>query len=254
MARIFFMHIAKTAGSSANKYFIAQYPKEKAITHAEEHVTELSREFLLEHQFISGHINVNHIMRFDTPKLFDYVTFVREPVAQLISHMKWMKRQSNDAKFSRLLNSHPQVKELSQKLNDLDFNHPSVLSDFFRDLNDEEVAYFDNCQLRYFIPGLQGHRINQQHCNNAMERMMQSFKFVGISEEFDKSIAALAQIYGFAPKEESIQENVSKMDDLFDMSNPKVAGVIKLATRFDRQLYYRALQRFEQQCNNLEIY
>jgi len=122
---------------------------------------------------------------------------------------------------------------LSEKLNDLNFSHPSVLSDFFRDLKDEEVAYFDNCQLRYFIPGLQGHRINQQHCNNAIERMMQSFRFVGISEEFDKSIAALASIYGFEAKEDSIQENVSKMDDLFD---------------------YRALQRFEQQCNNLEIY
>jgi len=74
------MHIAKTAGSSANSYFTSQYPKDKTVTHAEEFVTDLSREFLLNHHFVSGHINVNHIISFDRPKLFDYITFVREPI------------------------------------------------------------------------------------------------------------------------------------------------------------------------------
>lgn len=253
MARIFFMHIAKTAGSSANKYLLEQYPVRKSVTHAERFVTDLDRDFLLKYNLFSGHININIISRFDNPQLFEYVTFVREPVAQLTSHLKWMKRQSIDEKFAELLVAHPHVKKLSEKINDLDLSDPKVLSTFFHELEPEELAYFDNCQMRYFVPGMKGERVRQGHCNKAIEKMLQSFRFVGISEEFDKSLAALSMIYGFRSPKEEFQENVSQMDELYDINDPRIYNILRACTKFDRQLYYRALQRFEQYCINLKV-
>lgn len=253
MARIFFMHIAKTAGSSANTFFLSQYDEAKAVTHAEKFTEEFHREFLLDFQFISGHININRFALTDVPKLYDYITFVREPVAQLVSHLKWMKRQSIDDEFKNLIAAHPHIKELSEKIRDSDLNDPDVLKGFFQGLTAQEKPYFDNCQTRYFINGLADEFVRQPHVNNAITKMMASFRFVGISEEFEKSIAAISKIYGFDKPVAAIRENISVMDDLFDVNNPEINKILKDVTKFDRQLYYIAMQRFEQQYNNLDI-
>lgn len=253
MARIFFMHIAKTAGSSANSFFVSNYDADKAVTHAEKFTHEFNRDFLLQFQFISGHVNINRFSATDVPKLYDYVTFVREPIAQLVSHLKWMKRQSVDMKFKALIEANPQIRILSEKIRDTDMSSPENLQTFFQGLTAHEKPFFDNCQTRYFIHGLGDEWLRQPHVNNAIAKMMGSFRFVGISEEFDKSVAALSKIYGFEKPQVAIRENISVMDELFDVNDPEIHTILKDVTKFDRQLYYIALQRFEQQYNNLDI-
>lgn len=253
MARIFFMHIAKTAGSSANTYFLTQYDEVKAVTHAEKFTKEFNRDYLLQFQFISGHININRFDKTDVPKLYDYITFLREPVKQLSSHLKWMKRQSIDEKFKNLIDANPHIKALSEKICNTDLRSPDELRIFFEDLNVQEKPFFDNCQTRYFIQGLKDQSVQQIHVDNAIKKMMSSFRFIGISEEFDRSIFAISKIYGFDKPKASIKENISVMDDLFDINDPEIQEVLKDVTKFDRQLYYIAMQRFEKQCNNLKI-
>lgn len=253
MARIFFMHIAKTAGSSANNFFLSNYDVGKAVIHAEQFTNDFNRDYLLQFQFISGHVNINRFASTDVPKLYDYITFVREPVAQLVSHLKWMKRQSIDVKFKKLIEYNPQIKVLSEKIRNTDMSSPKELQGFFEGLTFHEKPFFDNCQTRYFIHGLGDECVRQPHVNNAIAKMMESFRFVGISEEFDKSIEAITKIYGFNKPQHTIRENVSVMDDLLDINDPDIQVILKDVTKFDRQLYYIALQRFEQQYNNLDI-
>lgn len=234
---IFFMHIAKTAGSSVNKFFIDHFGRDNATAHIE---WVKDPAMLDKHQFISGHITLAQFERdFDT-KHFYTATMVRDPVRQLVSHLNWVRHLSEPEKADFLNGHPPDVRDISAKLWRLDFSDPASLANFVANLEPSERSLFDNRQCRYFHAIPAARRYDEMAFKKAEENLSR-FDFVGLTENFEPAIRYLAGRAGIVKAwEKAPRANVNKFDYGFDIKNPQLVTAVEPLIRYDQALYRRA--------------
>ncbi|MCQ3828318.1 sulfotransferase family 2 domain-containing protein [Microbulbifer elongatus] len=237
---IFFMHIAKTAGSSVNEFFIDHFGRERSAMHIES-VTDVTT--LAQHQFISGHIGVERFERdFEWGKFYT-ATILREPVQQLVSHLNWVRHLSEPERAD-FLQGHPRiVREISERLQQVDFSCPEAMSRFVAELRPAERPLFDNCQCRYFFSIPAGQPYNEDAFDQAEANLMR-FDFVGLTENFEAAIRFLSAKAGIVKSwERSPKVNVNGYDYGFDRQNRDLVNAVSPLIRFDQALYHRASER-----------
>ncbi|MFI2812266.1 hypothetical protein [Microbulbifer sp. JSM ZJ756] len=234
---IFFMHIAKTAGSSVNEFFIDHFGHKSAAMHIEAEEDPVS---LGKHQFISGHISLERFERdFDRSRYYT-ATIVREPVRQLVSHLNWVRHLSEPER-AEFLSGHPKiVQEISARLQALEFSDSEAMTGFVESLRPAERPLFDNCQCRYFhsIPAAKAYdeAAFHQACLG-----LEQFDFVGLTEDFEPAMRFLSAKAGILkPWHEAPKVNVNKFDYGFDFANPELMAAIEPLVRFDKALYHKA--------------
>ena len=91
--RVLFVHIPKTAGSSFNSWLSGKFEQDRFAIHVESLPQWFSHvEHFRNFDFVSGHLTLTHFER--RLNIADYycVTFVREPYAQLASHLAWIRK------------------------------------------------------------------------------------------------------------------------------------------------------------------
>lgn len=93
--KIFFMHIAKTAGSYINHLFENSLGPDKVIVHGEVKIRNRENFCRLVEsgvEFFSGHIYYRLWLEFakDTPDQFKMITVLRDPIEHLASHILWL--------------------------------------------------------------------------------------------------------------------------------------------------------------------
>ena len=234
---VFFMHIAKTAGSSVNEFFIEHFGRERAAMHIES-VTDPAT--LTHHQFISGHIGLERFERDFDSKRFYTATMLREPIRQLVSHLNWVRHLSEPER-AEFLQGHPEiVRDISARLQQVDFSSPDAMSRFVSELRPAERPLFDNCQCRYFhsIPAATPY--NEDAFRQAV-RNLTRFDFVGLTENFEPAIRYLSAKAGIVKSwEESPRVNVNKFDYGFDATNPDLVTAVAPLVRYDQALYRHA--------------
>jgi hypothetical protein len=93
MKKIFFMRIAKTAGSAFNLFLKKNFVGE---AHCERYLIPNTNKFSkIEHlkslDYVSGHLRLPVFQENNfSNKEYFLLAFLREPVAQLISHLNWV--------------------------------------------------------------------------------------------------------------------------------------------------------------------
>ncbi|QKX15826.1 sulfotransferase family 2 domain-containing protein [Microbulbifer sp. YPW1] len=233
---LFFMHIAKTAGSSVNEFFIEHFGHERAAMHIES-VSDL--QSLAHHQFISGHIGLERFERdFERDKFYT-ATMLREPVRQLVSHLNWVRHLSEPERAD-FLQGHPDiVREISARLQKVDFSSPEAMSRFVSELRPAERPLFDNCQCRYFHSIPASKPFNDEAFLQALNNLKR-FDFVGITENFEPAIRYLGAKAGIVKNwEKPPRVNVNKFDYGFDVTNPELITAVAPLIRYDQELYQR---------------
>lgn len=236
---IFFMHIAKTAGSSVNEFFINHFGRARAAMHIEA-VSDPST--LAHHQFISGHISLQRFERdYDTARFYT-ATVLRDPVHQLASHLNWVRHLSEPERADFLKGHPPIVQEISARLREVDFADPSAMRDFAQALRPAERSLFDNCQCRYFHTIPPGRAYDEEAFARACESLAR-FDFVGLTENFEPAMRFLGAKAGIIkPWERAPRVNVNKFSYGFDVSNPELVAAIEPLIRYDQALYHRAAE------------
>jgi hypothetical protein len=240
--RIFFMHIAKTAGSSVNKIFSEIY-RNQAITHIEgkpDWNTAIDQ-----FSFISGHIRYPVFARMVKGVDFKYITFVRDPIEHLRSHLNWVRIQTIDPKHKKFVERNPAIWRLSKGLWKVNLSDAKSILFFLEEhySNTQCKVLFQNCQCRYFINIKENINVGKDEFRNALGNMNQ-FEFVGISEKFDQSMKLLFAKMGLRDLRINALENVESYDRQYDRESFR--EVLSDYIGYDCGLYELALTRFHE--------
>jgi hypothetical protein len=232
---LFFMHIAKTAGSSFNHFFLDHYGLDSAVMHIEG-VQNWST--LLKHSFISGHVGYQKFQDFFNPDAYLKVTFLRNPIQQIISHFNWV-RCISEPENKEFAKTHPQiVLDISKRLCEVDFSDPYSLQTYIESMKPVEISLFDNCQCRYFFQLEKPQSRYTETAYQSSKKNLDLFDYVGLTENFDFHCREICQLAGVI-KDWNITEkvNVNKYSYGFDFANDELVSLLEPLIKYDTLLY-----------------
>jgi len=173
---IFFMHIAKTAGTSVNDAFASILNTEDYRFHLEG-VNDWSPE-KLDHIktklfFISGHLNYLRINDIIGLKDHFKITIIREPINQLLSHINWIYSIAEDTNSNFYNNHQSHIKSLSLMIRKTDWTVLTQVIDLFENMSDEQYKLFNNCQTRYLITKQNSRTLELSDIHEALDNISQ---------------------------------------------------------------------------------
>ncbi|MCA0048028.1 sulfotransferase family protein [Mesorhizobium sp. B283B1A] len=232
--KIFFLHIPKTAGSAFNHIFKPLFGPDRYFEHMESQpelflsVQQDCRPF-----FLSGHVYFEAACPLIERSDVFTVTILREPVAQLISHLKWVKYVGSP-KYPDPNAIDAEILEFARELFQVPLNDTERIAGFLdRPLG---LMLFDNLQVRYlsdpFVP-----RIGPVQRTKA-ENNIKKFDLLFTLDDMEKALENLANKF---PGIGDINlYNSAKIEDEVDLGNVEIFEFYHRRTAFDRDLYSAA--------------
>lgn len=221
---VYIMHIPKTAGMSLQGLVRRRHKKggSLALIYDEQAIaTGFNDSEAL--QTVMGHFRFG-IHRFSSrqPR---YFTFMREPVEQVISH--YLYSLEKPEKFEYLPDGINNV---------VDFAH---------------CAYGYNLQTR-FISGMDDIAGREDEAlHQARQNLIQHFEFVGITEEFDKSLLILGKHLNWKILY-YLRENKGRLRDRKTAISQEEINELSTLLKLDIELYRDAQLLFRQHCDKYE--
>lgn len=230
--KIFFLHIPKTAGSAFNRTFRGVVPSHRYFEHMESR-RALFLEVIADGQpfFASGHFPFRVVRSLVTrPDVFS-ITILRDPLKQLISHMKWVKSYGDPSNPQRKATIAPAIAAVAEQLWSVSLNDVDALRDIVS--TDIGRRLFDNLQTRY-LSDPQVDFVDQLGADSAFESIS-DFDFVFTIEKYYDFLSHLKSIF---PEMSTFDLfNESPLDELVDFKDSEVEDFYRSYTRYDELLY-----------------
>jgi Sulfotransferase family len=254
--RVCFLHVPKTGGTSLHLWLVRRF-NERHVCPARDarELLQYSRNALRRYRLFSGHFAFGFRTERYVGKPLAYVTLVREPVAQFLSHYRHIRH----------IESHPlrvvrdKYRNLSEFLDSPDAAHH---------LGNFQVRYlalyerlFDPVTLRGLASRDQAVRdqtgweiirreteVSDSHLLAAARANLKKCAFVGVTERMDDCYQTLARAFGWDaghhPGRANVTPDAAKKEPVTDGDLEKIQAL----TRLDAQLYESARDMFEDQC------
>jgi hypothetical protein len=250
--KIFFMHIAKTAGSYVNDIFTRSLGPEKCFVHCEEKMQDVSvfREALADKLFVSGHIYYHDWLRLSRELNYEFVkiTMVRNPSKHLKSHLLYLSNWDLPKLKGGFKVQENNMNQIIRELSFVDFANPLSISKFMDTLSPVGIELFNNCQSRYFLST----KLRDPHMplNMNHERLLLSilpqFDLIGLNENSTFFLTEVERLSGIklTIHDELINKTVSGSD--IDLDNEVIRKVFKRNSEVDEVLYTAVLQQTTQ--------
>ncbi len=252
MRPILYVHIPKAGGSAVNDYFQQRLGKAACLLHAENQFRGKKPDpaSFSNFEFISGHLVYPNLKRHaDSGDRFR-MTVLREPLEQLVSHIAWIRFQT-EPEQSRAFRSLPDnVKRLAERLTRFSPGNAEALESFMASLESPDLAFFDNCQTRYLLPQVKG-SVAPGMLRRA-RRDLEGMDFVGLSEYMPDVFDYLSFRFGMKPAEGDMRVNESRKKYGLDSKDPAIRSVLRPWCGLDQQLYEFARMKFS--LNLLEMW
>ena len=235
-ARVFFMHIPKTAGTTLNVALLDRFHGHRTATHIESTSWGRDHEAARSYDFVSGHVRIAQLsQRID---LSDYlrITLLREPFAQLASHLAWVRSVADDheSDFYKAHGLH--IQSVARRLRTIDFSSPRELELFVESMTSAELELFDNCQTRYFLTERLEGRITTSELESATETLA-TIDLAGVVERYDDFLARLCRRLDWDPIRNAPRLNVSTERYGLDVHDVATRTILGSLVGFDRQMY-----------------
>jgi hypothetical protein len=241
--RLVFMHIPKAAGSTLNHWLASHYRKSRYEVHIESQGRWRSDpKQYRELDFVSGHVPVGRLGRhFDLEQ--DYlVTVVREPFAQLASHLAWIRRLSDAGEEHRFA-AHPAFAQgLSRKLLKIELSDAEALDSLVGQLEQSEIRLLDNCQVRYFCNLPPEERVTAEHLQKAIENF-RLFDRIGVADRLSDFMNDVARDMHWRIPKKVLRQNVSASYYGLNIGDPATRRALEPLVHFDLQLYAAVASR-----------
>lgn len=223
---IFFVHIPKTAGSSINHHMEKSFSL--GYAHAESFISdeEKLREYVANAQWMSGHINYSlakEKLEAATERRIRYYSCMREPKAQVMSHLNWLIEIQHRSK--RFFYDHPvRIQEISHEILSVGLN------------NKHNVMYLLmkyrglllNTQCKLILE--KNVDLNQQ----LMKQTISEYDYIGTDKSIDKLI------YRITDHKPNRVERVNASQYHFDTSlfdDEEISYFLKVHNALDMKLY-----------------
>ncbi len=175
--RVIFLHIPKAAGTTLERILVKQYSREQTFVLQASELLPTLKDFPAQQRsqirLLSGHMAYGAHECFAEPSV--YVSMIRHPVQRLISHYRFVLARPHHYLYGTVA---------SRKIDLEEYVHSGISTET------------DNGQVRL----LAGHArdIPYGHCSElllekAKQNILEHFAFVGISEEFDRSLVLMSR-------------------------------------------------------------
>jgi hypothetical protein len=244
------MHIAKTAGSSLNAWFASQFPDGRQAVHVESHADWPARAWRLSHlDFISGHVAMHTLDRHLDLARWYSVTVMRDPWAQLASHLAWIRRLSDPGEEARLARHTEVIQRLSARLAEVNFRSARSIQKWWQGENGEgpgqaALRLLDNCQVRYFTGIEPEQTVTEADAARAIEASARMDR-IGTLDTLDAFRDCVALDMGWTLPPELPRENVTREFYGLDTSRARIRRVLEPLVRHDLALYKHVKNRPE---------
>jgi hypothetical protein len=240
--KFFYMHIAKTGGTTFNNFIASNFKSSQIRTHLETNSVwdEATTQDIRNLRFISGHLRIKQLDKIIDLNNHIKITILREPFSHLISHLKWVTSISDDIS-SGFYKSHPDnIKKLSLKLRSIDLEDINILADFIENMDKPAIFLFNNCQTRYLINNHAKIILSNEDIEEAYSTL-NMFDHIGFLESLDQFINNISIPYKWkTPKinQKKLNKNTYKLD--IDYNNPVVKDILHPLVKYDLMVYSKA--------------
>jgi len=240
--KYFFLHIPKTAGTSFRKLLQTKFQDEETFPSRSDFEKRIQRRKYNSVKFLHnlpdstsnkvkllfGHyfFGAGDIFYGKTP--FQRLIFLRDPVDRAISaifHLKYISR------FTQYRN----------------LSHEEIF-----DLEIERFSQMYVKKLSGYDASFKSEDIKEKDFKNSIDNLSK-FDFVGITEEFNKSIQLAEKMFNWKlGSVERQNQNIKAKKDKVDLEQ-KFIEKIKQVNHFDLKLYQMAKEMFKVSCNEYNI-
>ncbi len=243
---IFFMHIAKTAGSFLNARFKKAMGADGIATHIENYIgdgSSLSAKLNTGVRFFSGHVMYRHWNDIAAPTgvTFRKVTILRDPIEHLASHIQWLDHYNHPDYYKEYKQLDEAHRRLIDRIGAIDITEIGQLDALLSGLSGRGVRLFDNCQARYFVASgrksldtIQPLSLSDRF---AVAKAASEFDAVVFQDDLEDGVAQIAKATGVQLTHSSKRVNPALSDRSIDTSNPIVRQVLSRCTLVDQWLY-----------------
>ncbi len=239
-ARIFFMHVSKTAGVSVSSFLSSFFRTDEICPTPLDGVWAHSPSDVAQYRLFLGHFCHDFIDGFQGAKI--RLIMVRDPHARLVSLYDFWRSYSWD--FVRTA------------LPPLPMNGPAVAKScgfgkFLTSDNPFVKQHVCNPVARQLLGAQFNHvAMNERNAIDLSIRRLESFDWVGISERFGASVRKLSELLGCSAPPTDIRLNATYDVDALGPNRELVArtepsseeaDLMREVSRFDRAIYQHAL-------------
>lgn len=236
--RVFFMHIPKTAGTTFNTFARQCYPRSRAISHIEAYDSSEYARIGADHTFISGHLNAGQMLRYFPPERYRYFTLMREPYAQLHSHINWLRGIGADRSSAFYQSHHGLFKQVAADIAQKSQLDPDDLQYLVERIDGVLKKLLDNNQTRYFLSA-ECDRPGWADLDQAQENMQQ-FELIGVTEEYERFRAAFCKANSIKYRPQGGALNRAGHAPLYDYQDPLNQKILEPLVEKDLVLYQLA--------------
>ena len=232
-AQLFFLHIHKTAGTSFINLLDQSYTVDEVCPSNwpyRQRLHEVTQDELRQARFVRGHFSYDGVMNQSIQKPFTLI-FLRDPVMRFVSHYEHLKRSEGDPP-----GIHERIAHLS-------------LEKFL--LEPELFSAIANMGARLLCGFEPDQYVAPPHLAVAKERLA-SFDFIGLTEEFEKSIIMFSHVFNLPGIRYLHHENVSPNKSARSQIESRTLDRIVEINQIDIELYEFGRQLFYKQVQNTQ--
>ncbi|WP_428311564.1 hypothetical protein [Hydrocarboniphaga sp.] len=244
--QLMFMHIAKTAGNSVNRFLSDNAGAAHCVLHLEVDPrwrSSIGRAQIAAMPVISGHITFPAFKRRLDAANYIKVTLLRTPLDHLISHLEFIRYLADPSQRQRLTGHAPTIQAFAAKLAATDFSSGEAVRGLVDQLLPEELMLVDNLQVRYLSAVAPGARVQRAALNDA-RHALNEFDHVGLTEMIGDFLGGIAQRMGWPPPRYIPEENRNPGRGSIDPGIPEVRAALQPLIEFDQLLYRYARKVF----------
>lgn len=233
--KIFFMHIPKTAGTSFNSFARSLYKPKEILTHIEAYDHSTFHQIAADYRFISGHLRMDSVHNYFNGADFQLYTLVREPYAQLHSHLNWLRGIGANPESDFYKAHHGLFKDLADQFGDKTSLTNDTLQIIVDNISGVLSKLLDNNQSRHFLSS-DPEVISENHWGEIQDNL-NLFTLAGTTKNYAKFREDFCFLNSFEKPKQTTPLNASKYTPLYDYNNQTTQEIVHPLVTMDLQLY-----------------
>jgi len=240
---IFFVHIPKTAGTSAAASIGECFSDSAQIHHIEGLLAggQSDRPDLSDYRFVSGHLSYRDAAALCPPSMFLYISIIRDPIEQFLSHVSYILEHPQDTLSPFMLGIQSRLRDHGP-------------GEFILNAEDGELEFFSNPQSKALYGS---DDVVDTTIDDIVDFAFRHYSLIGTTENVSDFLFLASVALRLPPLNRSVAINKTRKrltaDSLSDEARQKLEQIIAVDLAVYRRVQARVSEETERQKQRLGI-